>query len=157
MCSCPAQRSLPPRTRSTQARRPPASATAERGLVLLAEAFPFSTCLFGWKTTAPRKAVPSSPLSEFSGVQDYGGKPGFPQRGRPACCAGGREGASSPTVRALHLGNGPTPSLLGWQTEVQICVLACSSGCQRVLLLSAAIDWSGSPLYSDCNSSLTDQ
>lgn len=79
------------------------------------------------------------------------------REGLPAALEGGREGASSPTVRALHLGNGPTPSLLGWQTEVQICVLACSSGCQRVFLLSAAIDWSGSPLYSDCNSSLTDQ
>lgn len=51
----------------------------------------------------------------------------------------------------------PLLSLLGWWTEVQICVLTCSRGCQRVFLLSAAIDWSGSPLYSNCNSSLTDQ
>lgn len=70
---------------------------------------------------------------------------------------GGRKAASSPSVHALHLGNCPTPSRLRWQTKVQICVLACSSGCQRVFLLSAAIDWSGSPLYGDCNSSLTDQ
>lgn len=45
----------------------------------------------------------------------------------------------------------------GWRAEAQSCTVARSRGCQRAFLLSAAIDWSGSSLYSAHNSSLTDR